>query len=65
MQRRWLRPIKKAISSLDLSQDKHFYQIDSILSELISLMCLITENNSSYKNASQSTITNAGLIVYS
>ena len=45
--------------------DKHFDQIDSITSELISLIGLITENNSSSRNASQSTLTNAGLIVHS
>ena len=57
-------PIRKAISSLDLSLEKHFDQIDSIPSELISLIGLITENNSSSRNASQSTLTIAGLIVY-
>ena len=57
-------PIRKAISSLDLSLDKHFDQIDSIPSELISLIGLITENNSSSRNASQSTLKITGLIVY-
>ena len=57
-------PIRKAISSLDLSLDKHFDQIDSIPSELISLIGLVTENNSSSRTASQSTLTIAGLIVY-
>ena len=56
--------IRKAISSLDLSLDKHFDQIDYIPSELISLIGLITENNSSSRNTSQSTLTIAGLIVY-
>ena len=57
-------PIRKAISSLDLSLEKHFDQIDSIPSEVISLIGLITENNSSSRNASQSTQTIAGLIIY-
>ena len=57
-------PIRKAISSLDLSLDKHFDKIDSIPSELISLIGLITENNSSSRNASQSTLTISRLIVY-
>ena len=57
-------PIRKAISSLDLSLDKHFDQIDSISSELISLIGLITENNSSSRNASQNTLTISRLIVY-
>ena len=43
--------IRKAISSLDLSLDKHFDQIDSAPSKLISLIGLITENNSSSRNA--------------
>ena len=34
---------RKAISSLDLSLDKHFDQIDSIASNLISLIGVITE----------------------
>ena len=62
--RKVVTPIRKAISSLDLSLDKHFDQIDSIPSELISLIGLITEDNSSSRNASQSTLTIAGLIVY-
>ena len=63
--RKAVTPIKKAISSLDLSLDKHFDQIDSIPSELISLIVLITENNSSSRNASQSALTIAGLTVHS
>ena len=47
------------------SLDKHVDQIDSIPSELISLIGLITENNSSSRNASQSTLAIAGSIVYS
>ena len=43
--------IRKAISSLDLNLDKHFDQIDSVPSKLISLIGLITENNSSSRNA--------------
>ena len=62
--RKVVTPIRKAISSLDLRLDKHFDQIDSIPSELISLIGLITENNSSSRDASQSTLTIAGLIVY-
>ena len=62
--RKVVAPIRKAIRSLDLGLDKHFDQIDSIPSELISLIGLITENNSSSRNASQSTLTIAGLIVY-
>ena len=50
--RKVVTPIRKAISRLDLSLDKHFDQIDSIPSELISLIGLITENNSSFRNAS-------------
>ena len=44
-------PIKKTIN-LDLSRDKYFDQIDSIPSELISLIGLTTENFSSSRNAS-------------
>ena len=44
--RKVVTPIRKAISSLDLSLDKHFDQIDCLPSELISLIGLITENNS-------------------
>ena len=43
MQGRWLHQSKKAISSLYLSLDKHFDQIDSKANELISLIGLITE----------------------
>ena len=57
-------PITKAISSLDLSLDKRFDQIDSIPSEPISLISLITENTSSSRNASQSTLTIAWLTIY-
>ena len=64
MQERWLAAIREAIRSLDLSLHKHFDQINSIPSELISLIGLTTENNSSSRNASQSTLTIAGLIVY-
>ena len=56
-------PIRKVISILNLSQDKQFDQIDSMLSELISLIDLITENNSSSRNGSQSTLTTARLII--
>ena len=38
--------------------------MDSIASKLISLIRLITESNSSSRNASQSTLTIAGFIVY-
>ena len=62
--RKVVTPIKNTSSSLDLSLDKHFDQIDFIPSELISLVGLITENNSSSRNASQSILTIAGLIVY-
>ena len=62
--RKAVTPIKKAISSLDLSLDKYFDQIDSIPSELISLILLITENNSSSRNASQSALTITGLTVH-
>ena len=62
--RKVVMPIRKAISSLDLSLDKHFDQIDSIYSELISLIGLISEKNSSSRNVSQRTLTIAGLIVY-
>ena len=62
--RKVVTPIRKAISSLDLSLDKHFDQIDSIPSELILLIGLITENNSSSRYASQSTLRIAGWIVY-
>ena len=55
--RKVVTPIRKAISSLDLNLDKHFDQTDSIPSELISLIGLITENNSSSRNASKSTLT--------
>ena len=43
MVRKEVTPIREAISCLDLSLDKDFDQIDSILSELISLIGLITE----------------------
>ena len=62
--RKVVTPIRKAISSFVLSLDKHFDQIDSISSDLISMTGLITENNSSSRNASQSTLTTAGLIAY-
>ena len=58
-------PIRKTASSLDPSLDRHFDQIDSAPYELISINGLITENNSSSRNASQSTLTMTGLIVYS
>ena len=64
MQQTCLVPIRKAISRLDLSLHKDFDQINSIPSELISLIGLITDNNFSSRNASQSTLTIAGLIVY-
>ena len=64
MQESWLAPIRKAIRSLDLSLHKHFDQINYIPTKLISLIGLITENNSSCRNASQSTLTIAELIVY-
>ena len=62
--RKVVTSIRKAISSVDLSLDKHFDQTDSISSELISLIGLIIENYSSSRNASQSTQAIAGLIVY-
>ena len=62
--KRVVMPIRKAISSLDLTLDRHFDQIDSITSDLISMIGLITENNSSSRNGSQSTLTIARLIVY-
>ena len=62
--RKVVTPIRKGISSLDLSLDKHFDQIDSVPSELVSLIGSLTENNSSSRNASQSTLTIAELIVY-
>ena len=62
--RKVVTPIRKGISSLDLSLDKHFDQIGSVPSELVSLVGLLTENNSSSRNASQSTLTIAELIVY-
>ena len=55
--RKMVTPIRKAISSLDLSLDKHFDQIDFTPSELISLIGLIPENNSSSGNRPQSTLT--------
>ena len=62
--RKVVTPIRKAISSLDLILHRHFDQLDSLPSELISLIGLITENNSSSRNASPSILTIAGLIVY-
>ena len=62
--RKVVATIRQAISNLDLSLDKYFDQIDFIPSELISLIGLITGNDSSYRNVSQSTLTIAGLIVY-
>ena len=64
MQGRWLRQSERQLT-VDLSLDKHIDQTDSIPSELISLIGFITENNSSSRNVSQSTLTIAGLIVYS
>ena len=52
-------PIREAISSLYLSLERHFDQINFIPSELISLISL-TGNNSSSINATQSTLTIAG-----
>ena len=54
-------PIRNAIGILDLSLDKHFDQINSIPLEHISLIGLITENNSC---VSQNKLTTAGVIVY-
>ena len=62
--RKVVTSIRKAITSVDLSLDKHFDQTDSISSELITLTGLIIENNSSSRNTSQSTQTITGLIVY-
>ena len=62
--RKVVMPIRKAIISLDLSLDKYSDQTDSIASKLISLISLTTENNSSSRNASQSTLAIAGSIVY-
>ena len=56
--------IRKGISNLDLSLDKNFDLIGSIHSELISLTGLITENNSSFRNESQSRLTIGRVIVY-
>ena len=42
--RKVVTPIRKGISSFDLSLDKNFDLIDSIHYELISLVGLITEN---------------------
>ena len=56
-------PIREAISSLYLSLERHFDQINFIPSELISWIGLITGNNSLSKNTSQNTLTVAGLIV--
>ena len=47
-----------------MSLDKHFDQMESVPSKLISLIGLISENNSSSRNASQSTLAITGLIVY-
>ena len=62
--RKVVTPIREAINNLDLSLDKPFDQTNSIPSELISLIGLLAENNSSTINASQSTLTIAGMIVY-
>ena len=62
--RKVVAAIRKEISNLDLSLDKCFDQIDFIPSELISLIGLITGNDSSYRNVLQSTLTITGLIVY-
>ena len=62
--RKVVTSVRNSINSLSLSLDKYFDQTVSIPSELISLIGLITENNYSSRNASQSTLTNAGLIVY-
>ena len=48
--------LKKAISSLDLNLDKQFDQIDFI--------GLITKNNSSSRNAQQSTLKITRLVVW-
>ena len=45
--------IRKAFSNLDLTVYKHIDQIDSIPFEVISVIGLITENNSSSRDASQ------------
>ena len=55
--RKVVTPIRKGISSLDLTLDKNFDLIDSIHYELISLIGLITENNSLFRNGSQSRLT--------
>ena len=59
MQGRWLHQSERQLA-VDLSLEKHTDQTDSIPSELISFIGLITENNSSSRNASQSTLTIAG-----
>ena len=56
--------IRKTIN-FDLNLDSYFHQTDSVPSELISLIDLTTENNSSSRNGSQSTLKIARLIVYS
>ena len=45
--------IRKAFSNLDLTVYKYIDQIDSIPSEVISVIGLITGNNSSSRDASQ------------
>ena len=62
--RKVITPVRKGISSFDLSLVKNFDLIDSIHSELISLIGLITENNSSFRNGSQSRLTIHRLIAY-
>ena len=47
-----------------MSLDKHFDQMEFVPSKLISLIGLISENNSSSRNASQNTLAITGLIVY-
>ena len=59
--RKVVTPIRKTIS-LDLSLDKYFNQIDSISSELISVIGLTTGNNSSSRNVSSLFIRSKALL---
>ena len=60
--RKVVRPLRETIDNVSLKFDKNFNQTSHMPNQLISLVGLLTENNSFALNASQSTI--AGTIVY-
>ena len=62
--RKLLTPVRQSISKLSLEFDGIFNQIDSVPPELLSLMGLLIEDNASYTNPSQVTLTLSQIAVY-